>query len=164
VAVTDPAVQRLLDIEAIKQLKHRYFRAMDAKAWDTFAAMFTPDAEITFGRGERQLLPPDVRRSDDGRFWVTRDELVSWMADGMRDYTTVHQAFMPEITILGAGRATGVWSMTDATRLASDPMAPWYRAYAVYEDEYVHGEGGWRICRSTYSRSEFDPIVDTGPA
>ena len=73
--VTDPALQQLLDIEAIKQLKHRYFRLMDAKAWDELAAMFTDDAQIIYGRGQRQLLPPDVHRSDDVRFWSTRDEL-----------------------------------------------------------------------------------------
>jgi hypothetical protein len=160
----DTALQHLLDIEAIKQLKHRYFRLMDAKDWKAFASMFTDDAEIYFGRGVRQLLPPDVRRTDDGRFWVTRDELVAWSEAGMRDFTTVHQASMPEITIVDADHATGVWSMTDATRLTADPVAPWYRAYATYHDEYVRTPGGWRIRRSTYSRSEFDPVVDVEPA
>jgi hypothetical protein len=161
--MTDPAVQRLLDIEAIKQLKHRYFRLMDAKDWTALAAMFTDDAEIFYGRGERQLLPPDVRRTEDGRFWSTRDELFAWMSEGMRDYVTVHRAFMPEITV-EAEEAHGIWSMDDHTRLAADAHAPWYRAHAIYEDDYVRTPGGWRIARSTYSRSEYDPIVDTGPA
>ena len=162
--MTEAMIQQLLDVEAIKQLKHRYFRLMDAKDWTNFAALFTDDAEIFFGRGERQLLPPNVRRTDDGRFWVTRDELIAWSEEGMRDHTTVHHVSMPEITITGPDRAEGVWSLSDATRLASDPFAPWYRGYAVYHDEYQRTEHGWRISRSIYSRSEFDPLVDTQPS
>jgi hypothetical protein len=160
--VTDPAIRQLLDIEAIKQLKHRYFRLMDAKDWLALSAMFTDDAQIFFGRGERQLLPPGVRRTDDGRFWSTRDELFAWMSEGMRDYLTVHRAFMPEITVDG-DRATGTWSMDDHTRLAADPHAPWYRAHAIYDDEYVRTGDGWRIASSTYSRSEYDPVIDVTP-
>ena len=38
-ALDDPA-RRLLEIEAIKQLKARYFRLMDTKDWKGFAAVF----------------------------------------------------------------------------------------------------------------------------
>ena len=161
--MSEDALQRLLDIEAIKHLKHHYFRLMDAKDWKAFAAMFTDDAQVFFGRGERQLLPPNVRRTDDGRYWVTRDELVAWSEEGMRDYTTTHHAYMPEITITGPDQAKGIWSMTDATRLASDPFSPWYRAYAVYDDDYVRTADGWRIARTVYSRREYDPFIDTQP-
>ena len=38
-------VQRLLDIEAIKSLKARYFRCMDCKDWDGLEQCFTEDLE-----------------------------------------------------------------------------------------------------------------------
>jgi SnoaL-like domain len=37
-------LQRLLAIEAIKNLKARYFRSVDTKDWDGFKAVFAPDA------------------------------------------------------------------------------------------------------------------------
>jgi hypothetical protein len=37
------AAQELWEIEAIKQLKARYFRLMDAKDWRGLAEVFTPD-------------------------------------------------------------------------------------------------------------------------
>ena len=35
----------LFDVEAIRQLKARYFRSMDMKDWDVLAACFTEDLE-----------------------------------------------------------------------------------------------------------------------
>ena len=43
--MSDP-LQQLLDIEAIKQLKARYFRCMDTKDWDGFRDVFTVDAVL----------------------------------------------------------------------------------------------------------------------
>ncbi len=37
------------DIEAIKQLKYRYLRAMDTKHWDDFAETMTEDISATYG-------------------------------------------------------------------------------------------------------------------
>jgi SnoaL-like domain len=38
--------EQLLAIEAIKQLKARYFRCLDTKDWAGFLAVFAPDAVI----------------------------------------------------------------------------------------------------------------------
>ena len=40
------AAEQLLAIEDIKQLKARYFRCMDTKDWDGFAAVFAPNAVL----------------------------------------------------------------------------------------------------------------------
>ena len=40
----DDDVQRLVDIEAIKQLRGRYSRAIDTKDWDLLAASLAEDA------------------------------------------------------------------------------------------------------------------------
>jgi len=39
-------IRRLPDIEAIKQLKARYFRALDLRQWDLFASVWTVDAHL----------------------------------------------------------------------------------------------------------------------
>ena len=67
-------LQRLCDIEAIKQLKARYFRLMDQKRWDDWALVFAKDAHLVVPEGgvdERgraavaQFVPQGCRSDDD---------------------------------------------------------------------------------------------------
>src|SRR5262249_7061665 len=44
-------IQALEDVEAIKQLKHRYWRCLDLKLWDELAGCFTQDAHVEYGEG-----------------------------------------------------------------------------------------------------------------
>src|SRR6266478_2905562 len=44
-------IQALEDIEAIKRLKHRYWRCLDLKLWDELAGCFAPDASVDYGEG-----------------------------------------------------------------------------------------------------------------
>lgn len=45
------------DVEAIKQVKARYFRLMDTKQWDEMAEVFTEDCHV------------DTSSSGGGRAW-----------------------------------------------------------------------------------------------
>ena len=40
------AAERLVELEAIKQLKARYFRLMDTKEWLPFSQVFTDDVVV----------------------------------------------------------------------------------------------------------------------
>ena len=42
------AIETLLALEAIKQLKARYFYTLDTKQWRDYGALFTADAVIDF--------------------------------------------------------------------------------------------------------------------
>jgi len=42
-------IQALEDLEAIKQLKHAYFRCLDMRLWDELRGYFTPDASVDYG-------------------------------------------------------------------------------------------------------------------
>jgi hypothetical protein len=64
-------VEHLADIEAIKKLKARYFRLMDAKNWAEFGDVFTRDAVLRGGDQEIAGRPAIV-------------EFVSRMSDGVR--------------------------------------------------------------------------------
>jgi hypothetical protein len=54
-------VEQLADIEAIKQLKARYFRLMDTRNWAEFGDVFTRDAVL--GAGEVATGPPSSSTS-----------------------------------------------------------------------------------------------------
>ena len=154
------ASEQLLAIEEIKQLRYRYLRCMDAKDWDGLAELLLPDVEFFFGNPDEQFWPDTRERTPEGWVQVGRDELVAWARAGAAGSTTVHHAHMPEITIVAPDRATGVWSMTDWTRLDADPSGTWYRGYGGYEDVYVHTAEGWRIRRSVFRRWSIDGFED----
>jgi hypothetical protein len=99
------------DVEAIKQLKARYFRLLDTKDWAGFRQLFTSDVHV------------DVSADGAGVF----DGIESFMAmlePTLRDVVTVHHGHMPEIAVLSATEATGIWAMEDHLRWpAGGPIA-----------------------------------------
>ena len=45
-------MDELLEIEAIKQLKYKYFRCLDSKAWDELAETLLDDATAAYDSGK----------------------------------------------------------------------------------------------------------------
>lgn len=122
------------DLEAIKQLKARYFRLMDTKQWETFGELFTEDAEM-------QSTPDPEER------FVGRDEIVSKVKHHLKNAVTVHHGHTPEIEIRG-DRATGIWAMEDYVDLRELVLRGW----GHYHEEYAREEGRWRIRKSRLTR------------
>lgn len=64
------SLQQLLDIEAIKILKHRYIRFMTLSRWNEFEELLTPDISASYSDGkyvfsERTTLMRFLRDSHD---------------------------------------------------------------------------------------------------
>ncbi len=135
------ALQRLLDIEEIHQLKARYFRLMDTKDWDGFAGLFTDDAVM----------------DADGYVGEGREAIVAFLRDVLDGVVTTHHGHMPEITITGPDTATGVWAMFDYLTFPGDP-APGFRGYGHYHEEYGREPDGWRIHRVRLTRLRMDQL------
>ena len=132
----DKAVARLVDIEAIKTLKHRYMRAVDLKDWDLLAETLEPDVTARYGK-----------RLD----FVDRAELLAYFRDNLgTDILTVHHLHQPEIEVDG-DTATGKWALRDQV------IVPTYRLMITgacfYDDTYRRGaDGKWRIAATSYER------------
>ena len=133
----------LADIEAIKQLKARYFRLMDGKKWADFGEVFAREAVIQ--GGEQEIV---------GRRAIV--EFVSMMSDGVR---SAHQGFLPEIEIVGPGQANGVWAMSDYYELRSTEPLVGFTGYGHYEDCYTFEDGAWRIASSRLTRIKIVPLA-----
>ena len=139
-------LRRLTDIEAIKQLKARYFRLMDQKRWDDWAMVFSKDAH---------LVVPEGGVDERGRAAVVAS--VSGVLEGVR---TVHHGHMPEIDITGTDTATGTWAMFDYVEFPSSPSGKrlGLQGYGHYTEEYVREDGEWRIASLLLSRLRIDPL------
>jgi uncharacterized protein (TIGR02246 family) len=137
-------VRRLADIEAIKQLKARYFRLMDQKRWDEWAMVFAQDAH---------MVVPEGNVDERGRDAVVRS--VSGVLEGVR---TVHHGHMPEIEITGRDTAEGTWAMFDYVEFPPDPTGArsGLRGYGHYTEDYVREDGEWRIASLHLSRLRVD--------
>src|SRR5207247_6768104 len=82
VFIDEAALNRLLAIEEIKQLKARYFRCLDTKDWAGLTTVFTPDAVL----------------EAEGRVREGREAIVATIAKVLEGAVSVHDGHRPEIT------------------------------------------------------------------
>jgi uncharacterized protein (TIGR02246 family) len=126
---TDHARQ-LWHLEQIRQLKARYFRAVDTKDWALLETVFTADAVLEVAGNRRE----------------GRAHILQVMEQRLTPLVTVHHGHMPELTITGPDTATGVWAMFD---LLVDPSGEGPTArregYGHYHERYLLLDGVWRI-------------------
>ena len=128
------------DVEAIKQLKARYFRTMDTKDWAGMRGVFTDDVVID--------------TTDSGGNVVSgADEFLAFLQDTLADVVTVHHGHMPEIELTSATTATGIWALHD---ILVWPNGMRLDGYGHYHETYEKGPDGWRIASSTLTRLRTD--------
>ena len=134
-----------VEIEAIKQLKARYFRLMDTKEWLPFSRVFADDVVI------------DV--SDDkhvpGNSIEGRADVVDFIRKAVGKATTVHHGHMPEIELLSPTEARGIWAMFDYVEFKPSRGI---RGYGHYHEEYRKEKGVWHISKLKLTRLRVDPL------
>lgn len=128
------------DLEAIKQLKARYFRFMDTKHWDDMRTLFTDDVAV------------DTTASG-GPVFDNADAFVAFLRETLGDAVTVHQGHMPEIELTSPTTATGIWALNDTIIFAGGVRMT---GYGHYHETYVKSDDDWRIASSTLTRLHMD--------
>lgn len=126
----------LQDIEAIKQLKARYFRFLDTKDWPNYRRVFTDDVLI------------DVTGSG-GESYRGIDPYMAYVEGYVSQLRTVHHGHMPEITIDSDTAARGIWSMEDRVAM---PDGREMNAQGHYFEIYRKVDGEWRIAEMKLTR------------
>jgi len=134
------------DVEAIRQLKARYFRLMDTKDWEAM----------------RQVLMNDVvmdTREAGGNLMTGADPYMAFLREAIGDVVTVHHGHTPEIDLTSETTATGVWAMEDMLRW---PNGSEMHGYGHYHETYEKVDGAWRIktLRLTRLRVDFTEPID----
>jgi uncharacterized protein (TIGR02246 family) len=140
------------DIEAIKQLKARYFRTMDTKSWDEMAQVFAEDCVIDTA-------------SSGGGVQRGREEFMTMLRASIGDVVTVHHGHMPEITLTSPTTASGVWAMEDKLWWPEGSPITHLHGYGHYHETYTKGDDGeWRIQTLELTRLRTDFVLPDSPA
>lgn len=146
----DP-VTELVEIEAVKQLKARYQRAVDTKDWELMRSVLAPNCRSVY--------------SDGRHSFESADAIIEFLEQGLGnpDIQSMHHAHTPEIEITSETTARGTWYLEDfvLSALPSDwaPHGTVMHGTGIYMDEYVKHEGDWRIAVTGYERifEDFQP-------
>ena len=130
-------LRMLEDVEAIRQLKYRYFRCLDLKRWDELGACFTTDATVSYGAGRYRF---------EGR-----DAILAFLRDSLsveRGTLGLHHGHHPEIELTGPTTARGTWALHNY--LLNERQQRGVRMACFYDDEYVKTDGVWLIHHTGY--------------
>ena len=129
----------LQTLETIKQLKARYFRALDSKQWDLMKTCLTDDC---------------TARYDDGKYSFSgADEIVQFFRQFMDDPKLIfmHHGHHPEITIHSETEASGIWYLQDKViNLHNNTLL---NGAGFYHDQYRKTGGHWKISETGYERT-----------
>jgi hypothetical protein len=131
-------LDELLEIEAIKRLKYHYMRCIDTKLWDELREVFVPEATAAYSAGHYS--------------YEGRDAIIAWLRKGMeRDsFHSSHRVHHPEIDLVDADRATGIWALEDIVVDTEYDIV--ISGSAFYHDRYLKRHGRWWIEHTGYDR------------
>ncbi len=132
----------LVEIEALKQLKARYCRLLDAKDWTAWRQIFTDD------------FVSDTSPAG-GKLIEGADDFVAFTRGNLKkpSQVTAHQVHAPEIELTSPTTARGIWALEDVVRLAPGVNL---RGYGHYHETYEKIDGQWFIKTSTLTRLRED--------
>jgi len=129
---------RIETTEAIKALKHRYWRACDGKNPQGFRDCFiAKGASIDFGA---------LGRFDDADPIAEVFESIALQkVDGKPVILDMHHGVLPDITITSDTTATGVWTLRfRQVNLINNTETV---STGEYDDEYVIEDGVWKMSK-----------------
>jgi hypothetical protein len=131
----------LAAIEAIRQLKYRYFRTLDLKQWEEFGDCLAEDVVARYG----------TQAMGEPLHFDSRAQVVDYMSSNLgTGIVTMHIASHPEIQVDG-DTATGSWGFEDTVIVPDFKVQ--IRGAGYYRDGYrKDADGTWRIAGTRYER------------
>lgn len=137
-------IERLLAIEAIKQVKAKYFYGFDHKDWDLWRnEVWAP---------EGRLEVPEFRSEPFAPF----EEVLRYASEAAADQVSVHHGHTPIIDFVSDDEAKVIWAMEDRLfRSKEHPLydgSTWLHGWGHYHETYVRLPQGWRLLASRLTR------------
>jgi hypothetical protein len=144
-------IQRLMDLEAIRQLKYAYFRCVDTCNLEELPGLLHEDVAVHFTGGNYEWK------------FQGRDEYVKNIGMAFsREAVGQHNAHHPEIQLLSDTEATAIWYLADNMWILNHNAMT--HGTALYWDRYLKVDGRWLIRETSYERVyEINDILDARP-
>ena len=143
---------RLIAIEEIKQLKARYFRAIDRKDWPLLKSVFTDNVLLDYRAAATDPSGNNLVPDSTGEILQGNAAAVANIESSLSGISTVHHGHMPEIEILSETEATGLWAMSDILGFPAGGPVTKMLGYGHYEERYVRASEGWKIASLKLTR------------
>ncbi len=133
------ALQKLLDLEDIKNLRHKYGHYLDSNSMMELGELFAADAVCDAGHGD----------------WRGRAAIVAGLQQAFDDYDLerhgsypfLHAVTNQWIEFIDADTAQGRCYLLDLQTITNPERDPWI-LLGMYADEYRRIDGRWLITRS----------------
>ncbi len=136
-------LDRLEAHEAIRTVKARYCRFLDAKDWDSLASLFTENLVL------------DVEEDTGRPPFIGRDAALATIRWSVTDAQTAHQVHFSEIELDG-DTATVITPMQDRVVWAPGkspvPGVASITGFGHYRERYVREADGWKIAHLVLTR------------
>ncbi|MBT4521447.1 MAG: nuclear transport factor 2 family protein [Halieaceae bacterium] len=132
-------IQRLMDMEAIRQLKHAYFRCIDTANLEELATLFHADVSVHFIGG-----------SYEWKIQGRQEYLDNIGASFSNQSIGQHNGHHPEIQMISETEATGLWYLADNMWILNHNLKTY--GTALYWDRYLKIDGRWLIKDTKYER------------
>ena len=131
------AIEDLVEIEAIKNVRHLYSHYFDGKEIAALADLFTEDAVCEFG--------PAYGGDWEGREQI-RENFAKYAEQEGPPYGVLHAVTNPWIRLIDAETAHGRWYLLDlnTSEGTENPLI----LFGIYDDVYNKRDGRWRIHRT----------------
>lgn len=153
-------IEKLLALEEIRTLKHRWWRAIDHKDEQLFRSVLADDFVGDF-RGALR----DSHGSDDGYDTEATSGILEGgdlVAKAVIDTAKAsfakssHQGSVPDIEFTGENTATGIWPMVDHVVCTPDQPNSEITGYGFYHETYERIDGAWKVKTSRLERVRMD--------
>jgi hypothetical protein len=144
-------LDQLAAIEAIKQVKARYWRGVDLCDGDLVRSVLAEDCELDY-----HGCCADPKSGIDylPAMNVTLKGCDSWQSDGMAKFgiVSVHQGHQCDIEVTGPDTATGIWAFTDRLWFPPGGAFALMTGYGFYHETYVRDGENWLIKTTRITR------------
>lgn len=148
-------IEKLIAIEAIKQVEARYIRFMDTRKWSDYETVFCGDVTADYRDSTRDPVSGRTIEAALGQVESRREQNLfvgaQRVAHGVRDAVgsaaTVHHVFSPEIEITSTTTARGVWALEDIIRWpgSTEGSSRGIHGFGHYYETYKCVAGNWLI-------------------
>jgi len=143
-------IATLAAFEAIREVKYRYFHALDSKDWDAFGALFAEDAVTDYSEAAPVGMTPSAPA-------FGRSAIVKHVSGSVQSWLTVHHGFSPLIEVVGPDDATAKWMMDDQLyRREEGAWKKFLHGFGTYHERYARREGRWLYTYIKLTRHHID--------